>query len=63
LKKSKGKEKVLELNEKPMHMDLHSLKESKDVDSLLVIPLNESRWEKRANRPLEHLKVDKAFGT
>lgn len=41
LKKSKGKEKVLELNEEPTHMDLHSLKESKDVDSLLVIPVNE----------------------
>jgi hypothetical protein len=51
LKKSKGKEKVPKLNEELMHMDLHSLKESKDVDSLLLIPLNQHGWEKGANRP------------
>jgi hypothetical protein len=51
LKKSKGKEKVLKLSEEPMHMDLHSLKESKDVDSLLVILLNQPKKEKGANKP------------
>jgi hypothetical protein len=51
LKKNKGKKKVPELNEELMHMDLHSLKESKDVDSLLVIPLNQPGWEKGANGP------------
>ncbi len=51
LKKHKGKEKVLELNEELVHMDMHLLKESKDVNSLLVIPLNQPKREKGANGP------------
>jgi hypothetical protein len=50
LKKNKGKEKVPTLSEEPVHMDLHSLKESKDVDSLLIIPLNQLGKEKGASR-------------
>jgi len=51
LKKNKGKEKIPKLSEELVHMDLHSLKESKDVDSLLFILLNQPKREKGASMP------------
>lgn len=62
LKKTKGKKKVPKLNEKLVHLDLHSSKESNgDAEFLLVLPLNnQPKKGKGGKHALKHPKVDKA---
>jgi hypothetical protein len=62
LKKNKRKEKVPEPNEKLVHVDLYSSKESSgDGDSLLVLPLNNKPKKRKGDKhALECPKVDKA---
>jgi hypothetical protein len=62
VKKNKGEKKNPKLNEKLVHLDLHSSKESNgDGEFLLVIPLNnQPKKGKGGKHALKCPKVDKA---